>query len=312
MAEIEELEGSQGQGVQGAGQTQAGQGQIQEGQVQTAPGTSQGGASQTAQGGERQEGPPQLPPRALRLPTVQEVTIRGHVADIKAELGTSTKIIQNANYRLTSIDKLVPQISTALAARNNPKGPVVQSLVNQTLSLIKGVDEIVSKLEDSYIPVNVTLDILQGYEVSDLFNPANYKEDIDHTRRNLRYKIDKLNTDFVIKKQEIENLQSLISMTEARIREAESASSSRNSSPTRPVVRSNADSMKPQILNYSEATVTTVAEHMRRVLDWFRICSPMDTVSSTTGATSSAPSTSSLQSSQTDLMDVRLKRTLQT
>ena len=118
----------------------------------------------------------------MRLSTVQEVTIRGHVADIKAELGTSTKIIQNANYRLTSIDKLVPQISTALAERNNPKGPIVQSLVNQTLSLIKGVDEIVSKLEDSYISVNVTLDIIQGYEVSDLFNQANYKEDIDHTR----------------------------------------------------------------------------------------------------------------------------------
>ena len=204
----------------------------------------------------------------MRLSTVQEVTIRGHVADIKAELGTSTKIIQNANYRLTSIDKLVPQISTALASRNNPKGPIVQSLVNQTLSLIKGVDEIVSKLEDSYISVNVTLDILQGYEVSDLFNPANYKDDIDHTRRNLRYKIDKLNTEFIIKKQEIENLQALISMTEARIREAESASSSRNSSPSRPVVRSNADSMKPSVLNYSEATVTMVAEHMKRVSDW--------------------------------------------
>ena len=203
MAEIEELEGSQGQGVQGAGQTQAGQaqGQIQEGQVQTAPGTSQGGASQTAQGVERQEGSPQLPPRSLRLSTVQDITIRDHVAEIKAELGNSTKNIQNANYRLTAIDKLVPQISSALAQKNNPKGPVVQSLVNQTLSIIKGVDEIVSKLEEAYITVNVTLDILQGYEVSDLFNPANYKDDIDHTRKNLRYKIEKLNTEFTIKKQ---------------------------------------------------------------------------------------------------------------
>ena len=142
-----------------------------------------------------------------------------------------------ANYRLTSIDKLVPQISRALSQKNNPKGPVVQSLVNQTLSIIKGVDEIVSKLEEAYITVNVTLDILQGYEVSDLFNPANYKDDIDHTCKNLRYKIEKLNTEFTIKKQEVENIQALISMTEARIREAESASSSLNSSPSRPVVR---------------------------------------------------------------------------
>ena len=92
MAEIEELEGSQGQGVQGAGQTQAGQGQIQEGQVQTAPGTSQGGASHIAQGGERQEGPPKLPPRSLRLSTVQDITIRDHVAEIKAELGPQQRI----------------------------------------------------------------------------------------------------------------------------------------------------------------------------------------------------------------------------
>ena len=63
MADIEEIEGSQGQGAQAAGQTQAGQtqGQSQGGPGQTAPGTSQGGASQTAQGGEGQEGPPQLP-----------------------------------------------------------------------------------------------------------------------------------------------------------------------------------------------------------------------------------------------------------
>ena len=161
MAEREELEGTQGQGVQVVEQTQGEQSQrqTQGGQVESVPGSSQG---EQGQGEEGQEGPPQLPSRALRLSTIQEVTIRGHVADIKTELGTSTKIIQNANYCLNSIDKLVPQISAALAARNNPRGPVVQSLVNQTLSLIKGVDEIVSKLEDSYISVNVTLDTLQA------------------------------------------------------------------------------------------------------------------------------------------------------
>merc|ERR1711954_363099 len=132
---------------------------------------------------------------------------------------------------------------------------------------IKGVDDIVSKLEDSYISVNVTLDTLQAYKVSELFNPANFKEDINHTRKSLRFKINKLNSEFIIKEQEIENLQALITMTETRIREAESASSSRNSSPSRQVVRFNADSMKPQILNYSEATVTSVSEHMRRVQD---------------------------------------------
>ena len=91
------------------------------------------------------------------------------------------------------------QISRALSEKNNPKGPIVQSLVNQTLSIIKGVDEIVSKLEDAYITVNVALDILQDYGVSDQFNPAHFKDDIDHTRKNLWYKNDKLQTEFTIK-----------------------------------------------------------------------------------------------------------------
>ena len=34
------------------------------------------------------------------------------------------------------------------------------------------------------------------------------------------------------------------------------------------MVRSNADSLKPQTLSYSAATVTTVKEHMKRVEDW--------------------------------------------
>ena len=128
---------------------------------------------------EGQEGPLQLPSRAQRLSTIQEPTIRGYVQEIKSEMGAATKIIQNANYCLNSIVNLVPQISAALAARNNPRGPVIQSLVNQTLCLLKGVDDIVSKLDDSYISVNVTLDTLKAYEVSDLFNAASFKEDIE-------------------------------------------------------------------------------------------------------------------------------------
>ena len=34
------------------------------------------------------------------------------------------------------------------------------------------------------------------------------------------------------------------------------------------MVRSNADSLTPPILNYSEASVTTVKEHLQRVSDW--------------------------------------------
>ena len=171
MAEIEELEGTPGQGAQGVEQGEQSQRQAQGGQREQASGSGQRENGQV-QGG--QEGPPQIPSRAQRLSTIQEPTIREYVQEIKAEMGAATKIIQNANYRLNSIVNLVPQISAALAARNNPRGPVIQSLVNQTLSLLKGVDDIVSKLDDSYISVNVTLDTLEAYEVSDLFNAASF------------------------------------------------------------------------------------------------------------------------------------------
>ena len=145
---------------------------------------------------------------------------------------------------------MVPQVSRALSEKHNPKGPIVQSLVNQILSVVKGVDDILSKLEEANINVNVTLDILKDYGESDQFNPAHFSDDIEYTQKNLWYKIDKLQTEFTIRKHEIENCQSLISITESRIQQTESVSS-RNSSPSRPVVRSNADSLKLPILNYS-------------------------------------------------------------
>ena len=134
--------------------------------------------------------------------------------------------------------------------------------------MVQAVDEIIAKLEESNINVNVTLDILKDYGEHENFNPTDFADDIDYTRRSLRYKIDKLQNEYVIRKTEIENCQSLIALTESRQQKLSSVTSSRNSSPTRPLVRSNADSLKPPILNYSEATVTTVAEHLQRVSDW--------------------------------------------
>merc|ERR1712081_87978 len=206
--------------------------------------------------------------RTPRLASIEEPTIKAYVTEIKNEQGTAMKVIQNAKYRLGMIDTLLPQISAALAAKNKPTGPVLTSLVNKTLNLVSGVDEIVGKLDSSFIIVNVALNTLEAYKVSNLVNPEDFKEDIIYTRKSLKYKINDLTQNFLIKKQEIENIQSLISMTEARSREIESTGSSRNSSPARQVIRSNADSMKPQVLTYAEATVTLVSEHMLRVNDW--------------------------------------------
>ena len=136
-------------------------------------------------------------------------------------------------------------------------------MINQILSIVQSVDEIIAKLEESSVNVNVNLDILKDFGQLDNFNPEDFTEDIEYTRRSLRYKIEKLQNEFLIRKTEIENSQALIALTESRMQKSSSVSSSRNSSPTRPLVRSNADSLKPPILNYSETSVTTVKEHLQ-------------------------------------------------
>ena len=51
-------------------------------------------------------------------------------------------------------------------------------------------------------------------------------EDIEYTRRNLTYKIEKLQNKFLVRKTEIENEQALISLTESRMQKSSSLSSS--------------------------------------------------------------------------------------
>ena len=88
-------------------------------------------------------------------------------------------------------------------------------------------------------------------------------------RNSVRFKIEKLQGDFLTHKIQMENAQALILLTQSKLEKSTSGTSSRNSSPQRPyMVCSNADSLKPQTLSYSDATVTTVKEHLKTVKDW--------------------------------------------
>ena len=127
---------------------------------------------------------------------------------------------------------MIPQVNWSLSEKHNPKEPIIQSLINQILSVVQSVDEIIAKLEESNVNVNVTLDILKDYGEHENFNPDDFADDIDYTRRSLRYEIDKLQSEFIIRKTEIENCQSLIALTESRMQKLSSVSSSWNSSPT--------------------------------------------------------------------------------
>ena len=133
---------------------------------------------------------------------------------------------------------------------------------------MESIDQIIYKLEESSVNINVNLDIIKDFQEIDGFDPDDFSDDIQYTRRNIKYKLEKLQNKFLICKTEIENAQALIVLTESRMQKSTSVSSSRNSSPARPLVRSNADSLKPPMLTYSEATVTTVKEHLQRVEDW--------------------------------------------
>ena len=64
---------------------------------------------------------------------------------------------------------MVPQVSQSLLEQHNPKGPIIQSLINQILSVVQAVDDIIAKLDESNINVNVTLDILKDYGESENF-----------------------------------------------------------------------------------------------------------------------------------------------
>ena len=137
MGELEEISNNQGEGTQAAGQA---------GGVQAA-GQAAGGQEGGAQGdhgsetGAETQAPPQPPRTAPRLTSVQDETVKEYISEIRSEVAITNKNIQAANYRLSSLDKMVPQVSWSLSEKHNPKGPIIQSLINQILSVVQSVDK---------------------------------------------------------------------------------------------------------------------------------------------------------------------------
>ena len=167
------------------------------------------------------------------------------------------------------MDEIIPKINQSLSRQHHPDGPVVSSYVNQCMIDISTIELIAQKVEESSDSININLDLIQNTEDLQGFDPVDYEEDITYFRRNIAFKMDSLQSEFLTRKIQLENAQSLISMAKAKLEKSASNSSSRNSSPVRPyIMRSNADSLKPLTLSYSSATVSNVKEHMKRVDDW--------------------------------------------
>ena len=107
-----------------------------------------------------------MPPRAApRLSSVQVEAVKEYITEIRSEVAVTTKNIVAANYRISSLDKMIPQVNRSLLEKNNLKGPIIQSLVNQILSTVESVDQIISKLEESSVNVNVNLDIIKDFDL---------------------------------------------------------------------------------------------------------------------------------------------------
>ena len=89
MAEInDDIESIPGEGAQA--ESVSGTSRGEEGQVQ---GEQEGPPRSLLP-----EGPPKPPSRAPRLSSIEEPTIKEYMTEIKSELGSATKVIQNAKY----------------------------------------------------------------------------------------------------------------------------------------------------------------------------------------------------------------------
>ena len=101
------------------------------------------------------------------------------------------------------------------------------------MSAIDTIDAIAHKLEEASDNINVNLDLTENFQDLDGFDPREYQEDISYLRRSVKYKIDNLQEDFLTRKIQMENAQSLILLTQAKLEKSDSRSLSRNSSPQR-------------------------------------------------------------------------------
>ena len=80
------------------------------------------------------------------------------------------------------------------------------------MSAISAIESIAQKVEESSDSINMNLDLIQNTKDLDRFDPLEYKEDITNLRRNISFKMDNLQNDFLTRKIQLENAQSLISM----------------------------------------------------------------------------------------------------
>ena len=68
------------------------------------------------------------------------------------------------------------------------------------MSAISAIESIAQKVEESSDSINTNLDLIQNTEDLEGFDPLEYKEDITYFRRNISFKMDNLQSEFLTHK----------------------------------------------------------------------------------------------------------------
>ena len=137
--------------------------------------------------------------------------------EIGSSLGEIKRNLSSASYRIKKLDEITPKINIALSQHNHPTGAVVTSYVNQCLSTITNIEQIIQNIEDSSDSICINLDLIENAENSDQFHAKDYDKDISYIRRSIEYKMEGLQSEFLSHKVAFDNAQTLISTSKSKL-----------------------------------------------------------------------------------------------
>ena len=124
------------------------------------------------------------------------------------------------------------------------------------------------KFSDLNVDINVAASELQDTDQDGNVDPTQYKQDLDYILGLCEYKFCELDNTVTQCIRAIDRAKASIETKTARL-PMNCLPISRNNSPERGfMVRSNANSMKHQLLTYPAVSLASLNDHMRNVLDW--------------------------------------------
>ena len=150
----------------------------------------------------------------------------------------------------------------------DPWGAVVNNLIEKTNTESESIRDELKKFSECNVSIHIASTEFNDVDPQSGADPASYKADLDYILAVSEYKYNQVDNTVTQRMRLVDIAKGSIQTRVAKL-QANSQPSSRNNSPNRAfMMRSNADSMKPPLITYSSATLITINDHMRNVLDW--------------------------------------------